>query len=119
VPGYNDLGVALEMKGLLRLEFRLPADIKKRGNIFVSFCPLLDVYSQGNTRAEALENLKEALRLFFESCFDRGTLEQVLRESGFESSEDVEAWSEGTHHEYIDVPLSLIAFKQHAEAHTN
>lgn len=105
------------MKGLLRLEFRLPADIKKKGRIFVSRCPLLDVYSQGNTRAKSLENLREAIKLFFESCIARGTLEQVLRESGFESAADAQTLPRGK--EYVDVPLSLIASRRHAEARTH
>jgi predicted RNase H-like HicB family nuclease len=106
------------MKGLLRLEFRLPANVKKKGRIFVAQCPLLDVYTQGATRAEAFENLREAIKLFLQSCLERGTLEQVLRDSGFESAADTGALPGGKQ-DYVDVPLSLIASRKHAEARTH
>ena len=102
-------------KGLLRLEFRLPVEIKKKGRIFVSQCPLLDVFSQGNSRAQALENLREAIKLFLQSCLERGTLEQVLKESGFVSATDTGSLPPGKQ-EYVNVPLSLIASRAHAEA---
>jgi len=106
------------MKGLLRLEFRLPAGVKKKGRLYISQCPLLDVYSQGGTRTEALDNLREAVRLFLQSCLERGTLERVLKESGFESATDTGPLPRGKQ-EYVKVPLSLIASRAHAEARTH
>lgn len=103
------------MVGLLRLEFRLPADVRKKGKIFVSQCPLLDVFSQGDTRGEALENLNEAVKLFLQSCLERGTLEQVLRESGFQSAADTASLPRGKR-EHVTVPISLIASRANAEA---
>jgi predicted RNase H-like HicB family nuclease len=65
------------------IEFRLPAKIRKRGKWYVSSCPSLDVHSQGHTKEEARRNLVDALVFFLESCFERGTLEEVFREAGF------------------------------------
>jgi len=65
--------------------FELPAVIKKKGEYYISCCPVLDVYSQGETKGKALKNLTQALRLFFVSCFERGTLDDVLRECGFQA----------------------------------
>lgn len=45
---------------------QLTAIIEKEGDAYVAFCPEVDVASQGDTVAEARENLKEALELFFE-----------------------------------------------------
>lgn len=64
------------------MEFELPAKIRKKGKWFISSCPLLDVHSQGYTRDEAERNLVDALASFLLSCYQRGTLETVLRESG-------------------------------------
>jgi predicted RNase H-like HicB family nuclease len=64
------------------VEFTLPARVRKKGKWFVSSCDLLDVHSQGRTRLEAERNLKDALASFLLSCFERGTLDAVLRESG-------------------------------------
>ena len=59
----------------------LPIKIKKKPGIYVSSC---DVHSQGYTEAEARKNIEEAVRLFITSCFERGTLEDVLKECGFQ-----------------------------------
>lgn len=69
------------------LNFKLPAQVKKKGKYYVSCCPVLDVYSQGETKELALENLAEALRLFLISCFERGVLDEVLRDCGFQPIE--------------------------------
>jgi len=61
----------------------LPVVVKKKGKHYVASCPLLEVYSQGETKNKATENIKEALQLFLMSCFERGTLGAVLRERGF------------------------------------
>ena len=61
----------------------LPYAIKRNGVAHVAWCPALDVYSQGPSQRKAVENLADALRLFLMSCYERGTLDQVLRESGF------------------------------------
>ncbi|MBI4525724.1 MAG: type II toxin-antitoxin system HicB family antitoxin [Deltaproteobacteria bacterium] len=66
---------------------KLPATVKKKGRFYISCCPILDVYSQGETEGKALRNLKEALKLFFISCFDRGTLDEVLKNCGFKPIE--------------------------------
>ena len=55
----------------------------KEEKILRLMCPVLDVWSQGETRTEAKENLREALQLFLIDCFERGTLDKVLKESGF------------------------------------
>ena len=65
------------------MEFKLPAQVKKKGKWFISSCNLLDVHSQGHTREEAERNLQDALATFLLSCYERGTLEVVLREAGF------------------------------------
>ncbi len=67
----------------MELEFRVPARVRKRGKWFVSSFEPLDVHSQGKSRAEAERNLKDALASFLLSCFERGTLDRVLRDAGF------------------------------------
>ncbi|MBI5193236.1 MAG: type II toxin-antitoxin system HicB family antitoxin [Nitrospirae bacterium] len=62
---------------------QLPAQVKKEGKWYISSCTILDVYSQGETKVKALDNLIEATRLFLVSCFERGTLGEVLQDCGF------------------------------------
>jgi len=53
--------------------------------VFVSHCPTLDVYSQGETEAEALDAIKSAVTLHVTTAFDFQRLDKVLR--GFEKIE--------------------------------
>ncbi|MGU9951876.1 MAG: type II toxin-antitoxin system HicB family antitoxin [Gammaproteobacteria bacterium WSBS_2016_MAG_OTU1] len=71
----------------ISIHVRLRAFVKKeKPGMYVSYCPALDVYSQGKTIAEAKKNIIEATTLFIESCFEGGTLSDVLHESGFRLS---------------------------------
>ncbi len=47
---------------------QLTAIIEREEDGYVSFCPELDIASQGDTIEEARENLREALELFFETA---------------------------------------------------
>ena len=46
----------------------LTAIIEREGDGYVALCPEVDVVSQGDTVAEARDNLEEALTLFFETA---------------------------------------------------
>ncbi len=48
----------------------MTAIIKREGDGYVALCPELDIASQGDGVAEARDNLKEALELFFETASD-------------------------------------------------
>ncbi len=61
----------------------LPVVVKKKNAMWISSCPCLDVISQGGTEEEAKKNIEEALQLFITTCFERGTLEAVMKECGF------------------------------------
>ncbi len=47
---------------------QLTAIVERDGDGYVAFCPEVDVASQGDTVAEARDNLAEALTLFFETA---------------------------------------------------
>ena len=66
----------------VRFSSEFPIEIKKQGKWFISSCSSLDLYSQGRTRKSATENLAEAIRLFLESCLERGTLQSLLQQVG-------------------------------------
>lgn len=42
--------------------------IQREDDLYVSFCPELDIASQGETVQEARENLREAIELFLEEA---------------------------------------------------
>ena len=47
---------------------RLTAIIEREGDGYVALCPEVDITSQGESVAEARDNLAEALGLFFETA---------------------------------------------------
>ena len=61
---------------------KLTAVIEREGDGYVSFCPELDIASQGESIESARDNLREALELFFESA-SREEVKQRLREDVF------------------------------------
>jgi predicted RNase H-like HicB family nuclease len=109
--GVTVMGISAPM--LIQFRMKIPAEVRREGNWFISRSPNLDVYSQGRTERESLENLIEALQLFMESCFERGVLEQVLKDCGFRPVHDIHAADVSPHREDryvdVDVPLSLVA----------
>ena len=100
------------MQRLVKFEMRVPAHVKRDGELFVAVCEPLDVVSQGPDEAKALENLVEALQLFIETCFEMGTFEQVLKQCGFHPGEIKDGDESG----WINVPLSFVAGNAEAQA---
>jgi predicted RNase H-like HicB family nuclease len=47
-------------------DLKFIAIINREGKIYVSWCPELDIASQGKTVEGALDNLKEAIELYLE-----------------------------------------------------
>ena len=71
--------------GDTRVRFRVQTQVSvfEEDGQFVAYCEPLDLASQGDTPEQARFRLGEAIRLFIDSCFERGTLEQVLSERQF------------------------------------
>ena len=95
---------------LMKVTFQLPAIIKKERGWYIAICPILDVVTQGKTQAQAKKNLGDALYLFLTSCIERGTLNEVLKQSGFHPSQETPILHD-KRQEYINVPLSLLSQK--------
>lgn len=73
----------LIMPDTAKVVFSLRCFVRQEGDLWVSCCPNLDVYTQGNTRDEARDSLHEAVGLWLDSCVERGTLDVALRELGW------------------------------------
>ena len=56
---------------------------EEKPGMYASYCPALDLYSQGETLEEAEKNIIEATALFIESCIEDNTLGQILEDCGF------------------------------------
>lgn len=100
----------------IRVTFNLhlPLEIKKKGKWFIANCPIVDVCTQGVTEEQARRNLADALILFFMSCYERGTLDAVLRKCGFHPAIINNEPDDSLYREqddFIDVPLPFMINK--------
>jgi predicted RNase H-like HicB family nuclease len=106
-------------KVFVQFNFQIPVEIKQKGKWFIANCPVLDVVTQGKTLEQAKHNLGEALSLFLFSCYERGTLDSVMRNCGF-SPAISNKFQDEQHQpqEYINVPLPfMIDMKKNAQCH--
>ena len=67
----------------IEMRISLGCFLRRDGDQWVAVCPAVDVGSQGADKREAIQSVQEAVQLWFESCIERGTLPQALRELGF------------------------------------
>jgi len=102
-------------ENVIQFSVQVPVKLKRDNAWIIASCPPLDVHSQGRSEDEAINNLVEAIQLFIESCFERGTLEQILKAAGFKPVRYLEEAQ--SQNRTINVPLSLLAAKN-AEART-
>ncbi|MGD9973666.1 MAG: type II toxin-antitoxin system HicB family antitoxin [Desulfatirhabdiaceae bacterium] len=90
------------------MTMKLPMLMKKKKNWWIASCPILDVITQGETEEKAKQNLNDALSLFLVSCFERGTLDSVLKECGFRPGRTGKKIADYPESKYIDVPIELL-----------
>ena len=75
----------------VKYEYGVPVTFLKEGEMFVAYSPVLDLSTCGQTYDEASQNMKEAAELFFEDCFDRGTIDEALSSLGWRKSTSLTA----------------------------
>ena len=71
------------------MKLKLTEEMWREGNMYVSYCPELDVASCGETVDQAKKNLKEVLLINLEEAQKMGTLDKLLQEAGFDETESV------------------------------
>lgn len=68
----------------IALEIHLQAFVRPESTRrWIATCPMVGVVSQGKSDDDARRCLQEAVELWFESCVERGVLDQALREANF------------------------------------
>lgn len=87
-----------------KIIFKFPFSIKKKKKWYVSCCPPINVYSQGETREKALENLIEATKLFLTSCLERGVFDKVMAECKIKVTKIEKNLPKKN---FIDIPIPL------------
>lgn len=97
----------------LTINLKLPVEVTKEADVYVSFCPVLDIASQGCTQKEAIASVKEAIELFITTCIEMGTINDVLRECGFTKGCELQPTAPNANE--INVVLPYIAAQKIAE----
>ncbi len=102
----------------MTINVSIPVVVKKEGDVFVAACPMLDVASQGCTKKEAKNMLKEAVGLFLVTCIEMGTFSDVLKKCGFapiQGKPPKRKAKDGFDH--LQVPLPFIADRENSGCH--
>jgi predicted RNase H-like HicB family nuclease len=106
------------MRASLQFQMKVPVRVYKGEADFVAHCPIFDVSSQGKTHGEAKKNLVEAMVLFITSCYEMGTLYDVLKDCGFKpGSRITEKICLKKDQELINIPLPFVVNNQQAACH--
>ena len=70
------------------MKIRLTEEIWKEGNMYVSYCPELDIASCGEDVQQAKSNLIETIIINIDETKKMGTFEQFLEDCGLEQIND-------------------------------
>jgi len=68
------------------MKLKLTEEIWKEGNMYVSYCPELDIASCGEDVQQAKKNLYEAKLINIKETREMGTFQEFLNECGIELS---------------------------------
>jgi predicted RNase H-like HicB family nuclease len=71
------------------MKLKLTEELWKEGNMYVSYCPELDIASCGETMEQAKKNLGEVIQINLEEAQKIGTLEDLLQEAGFDENQGI------------------------------
>jgi hypothetical protein len=87
--------------------FSFDVNIFQDGETYVSYSPALDVSSCGATGDDARRNIRDAVRGFLAASADMGTLDEILREAGYER--EGETWRAP---EFVSMDRLTMSIKQ-------
>lgn len=66
-----------------KFSLNLPVVITKQGKRFVAHTPALDLSTVGKSQKDVQKKFGEAVRLFIEEIVEKNTIDDVLRELGW------------------------------------
>ena len=115
VANVSNVQIVANLIGLVRKD--------TEADVFVSHCPSLGLYSQGETEDEAVEAIRSAVHLYLDAAYAHDRLDLVLRRGGFRPIEPgtpqpqpfdeyVAIGAQEAKQVEIKVPLTLVAAAQ-------
>jgi predicted RNase H-like HicB family nuclease len=90
------------------MKIQFTTQIFREGKMYVAYSPELDVSSCATTKTKAQKNLLEAVRLFLEEAEKKGSLDQILKESGFVRRKQILVGPRPLTTRRVTVPLSTL-----------
>ena len=69
----------------MKCNFNLGVYIFKEGDVYISYCPALDISGYGKDEEEANNSFGEVMRQHVMYCVENGTLAEDLHNHGWES----------------------------------
>jgi len=101
----------MEKTKVRKLHFRvsLPVSILKEGRYFIAYTPALDLSTSGLSFEEVKRRFGEVVQIFFEELLEKGTLDEVLSDLGWQKikKEWVPPFVVAQESESFRIPLSL------------
>lgn len=93
----------------LYLRVSLPVSILKEGKYFIAYTPVLDLSTSARTFEKTKNRFEEIVRIFFEELLEKGTLDEVLSDLGWQKTkkEWVPPFVIAQESESFRIPLSL------------
>lgn len=89
------------------VEVKVPVSFFREERNLIAYSPSLDISTSGKDMAQAKKRFSEAVQIFMEELFSKGTLEEVLHDLGWKKVKN--SWSPPTpvahEMEEIEVPL--------------
>lgn len=68
----------------MSLLFKLPVSIFKEGKYFIAYTPALDLSTSAKTYESVQKRFAEVVNIFFEEINKKGTLDEVLKDLGWQ-----------------------------------
>ena len=109
----------VKMDNVAIIEVKLPVCIEKTEHGYTAYCEALDVYTEAPNKKKAEKNIREALSLFLETCFEMGTLYEVLTSSGFKREIKRRKSAPTISCENIRVPLNPVGHENGSQAYAH
>ena len=69
------------------MKIKLKKELWKEGNMYVSYCPELDIAACGESIEQAKKNLRKVILINLEEAQKMGTFDRLLQEAGFDEIE--------------------------------
>lgn len=67
----------------INLQFKLPVSVIREGKKYIAYSPVLDLSTSAKSFEIVKKRFSELVCLFFEELIKKGTLEEVLRDLGW------------------------------------